>query len=241
MADMNKRGPDDDCEDGEGERGERGERGRRGHRGHRGRDGRDGTTGPTGPTGSSTSATGFTGPTGPTGATGGFGSTGPTGPSGEGSQGLVAYGYAAGIETYSFTQGIDVQFDQGGLVFPNAGITPPAPNGTAFTILTTGDYEYDLYFCGHVQANTGNTSVDLGIFVNGASAGAAHTFRSNFNSVNANANDELVCRGEGIIHLVAGDLVTMRVVSPAKGTASSNAVGGDATANRTLSLKKLSA
>lgn len=236
MSDMNKRGPDDDCE-GEGERGERGERGRRGHRGHRGRDGRDGATGPTGPTGSSSGSTGFTGPTG---ATGGFGSTGPTGPSGEGSQGLVAYGYAAGINTTDFTQGIDVQFDQGGLVFPNAGLTPPAPNGTAFTILTTGDYEYDFYFCGHVQANVGNTSVDLGIFVNGVSAGTAHTFRSNFNLTGASADDELVCRGEGIIHLVAGDLVTIRVVSPAKGTASSNARGGDATANRTLSLKKLS-
>jgi hypothetical protein len=233
---MNKRGPDDDCE-GEGERGERGERGRRGHRGHRGRDGRDGATGPTGPTGSSSSATGFTGPTGPTGD---FGQTGPTGPSGEGSQGLVAYGYAVGILEYEFTQGIDVQFDQGGLVFPNAGLTPPAPNGTAFTILTTGDYEYEFYFCGHVLTNTGNASVDLGIFVNGASAGTAHTFRSNFDSPGS-ANDELVCRGEGILNLTAGDLVTLRFVAPAKGLAVSNAVGGDATANRTLSLKKLSA
>lgn len=223
---MNKRGPDD-CEDG----GERGERGRRGHRGHRGRDGRDGDTGPTGP---ASSSDGFTGPTGATGP-GGF--TGATGPSGEGSQGLAAYGYAAGILEYEFGQGIDVQFDQGGLVFPNLGLMPPAPNGTAFTILTTGDYEYEFYFSG--QTNTGNASVDLGIFVKGVSAGTAHTFRSNFDSPGS-ANDELVCRGEGIIHLVAGDLVTLHFVAPAKGIAPATAVGGDATANRTLSLKKLS-
>src|SRR5574342_15185 len=50
MADINKRGTDDDCGE-DGERGERGKRGRRGHRGHRGHDGRDGATGPAGPIG----------------------------------------------------------------------------------------------------------------------------------------------------------------------------------------------
>src|SRR5574342_12367 len=92
MADITKRGPDDDCEDG-GERGERGERGRRGHRGHRGHDGRDGATGPTGPTGNGSAgptgpagSTGSTGPTGPTGIAGtstNTGATGPTGPTGD--------------------------------------------------------------------------------------------------------------------------------------------------------------
>jgi hypothetical protein len=233
VSDMNKRGPDcdDDCE------GERGKRGKRGHRGHRGHDGRDGETGPTGATGPTGPSDGPTGPTGPTGTTG---FTGPQGPTGSG-EGLAAYGHAVGIAEFQLDPDIPVQFDLGGLVFPNSGITPPAPNGTSFTILSSGDYEYNFYVAGHVLNSPDDVGIDIALFVNGATAGAAHTFRSDHQLNTTNENDTLVCRGQGLISLVAGNTVTIALVSPTRVIVTAFSDPGVVQgANRTLSLKKLS-
>jgi hypothetical protein len=132
-----------------------------------------------------------------------------------------------------------VAFDLGGLVFPNVGLTPPAPNGTTFTILSTGDYKYNFYFAAHVLVSPANVGLDLAIFVNGVSAGLAHTFRSDHDDTN-NENSELVCQGDGILRLAASDLVTLRFVAPTKGIAAASAAGNVPGANRTLSLMKLS-
>jgi hypothetical protein len=155
-------------------------------------------------------------------------------------QGLAAYAYAAGIQEFDYTQNQDIQFDLGGLVFPNVGITPPAPNGSTFVVLSAGDYEYDFYFAAHVLVNPATVGLDLAIFLNGVSAGPAHTFRSNHNA-SGSADDELVVRGQGLLSIAAGTLVTLRFVSPTKGTATANGAGSVQGANRTLSLKKLSA
>lgn len=208
---------------GRGRRGPRGERGHRGERGERGDRGHEGTTGPTGSIGS----TGFTGPTGPTG-------TSPNG--------LGSYGYAAGIEGDTIAANADVDFDQGGLVFPHVGITPPSPGGTGFTVLSDGDYEYEFYVVGgHNNADT--TSMVFGIFLDGVSPGAAHEFRSN---QQASAADIQVVRGEGIINIGAGTTVTLRNRT-GSGTIAVDVSAGapgpeprEVTANRTLSLKKLS-
>ncbi len=221
MSDINKRAGEEECGDGR-------KRGKRGHRGH------DGAPGPTGPTGPSD------GPTGPTGPTGFTGFTGPQGPTGSG-QGLAAYGYAVGIAEYQLDFEIPVQFDLGGLVFPNSGITPPAPNGTSFTILSSGDYEYDFYVAGHVLNSPDNVGIDIALFVNGVTAGSPHTFRSDHQLNTTNANDTLVCRGQGIINLTAGSLVSIALRSQTRVIATATSDGGDGpSANRTLSLKKLS-
>ena len=201
-----------------GSRGPRGPRGPEGHRGDRGRKGDDGDDGDTG----------ATGPTGPTGASD--------------AQGLAAYGHAVGINSDTFNANVDVRFDQGGLIFPNIGITVPTPGGTAFTILSTGDYEYDFYVAAHNPQNPGTTALTFAIFLNGGSAGAAHEFRSNQQLAGA-TGDTMVVRGQGIIRLVAGTIVTLRNRSGAgtvKVEVDAAAPGGEQGANRTLSLKKLS-
>lgn len=253
MSDISKRGPD--CDD-DGERGERGKRGKRGHRGHDGErgergeqgerghdghDGRDGDTGPTGPTGptgftgpAGSSDDGFTGPTGPTGATGDTGPQGPTGSS-EGGQGLAAYGYAANFGQQVVDADQAVIFSLGGLVFPNVGITPPAPGGNSFTILTEGDYEYIFYAVAqHEDADS--TVMQFAIFVNGVNQGPGHEFSSNFSG---DGNDVQLVRGQGIIHLEAGDVVTL-VNRTSNGTRDVQLISSTESNNATLSLKKLS-
>lgn len=242
---MNKRGPDcdDDCD---GERGKRGKRGHRGHRGHDGRDGHDGDTGPTGPTGDG--GTGPTGPTGPsdgptgptgpgfTGGTGPQGPQGPTGPSEGG--GLAAYGYAVNFGQQTVDVDQAVIFSLGGLVFPNVGITPPAPAGMAFTILSEGDYEYIFYAVAqHGEADS--LTMQFAIFVNGVNQGTGHEFNSNFAG---DGNDVQLVRGQGIIHLLAGDVVTLvnRTGQPVTPT-DVQLISSIEANNATLSLKKLSA
>jgi len=219
MSDITRRIPD--CEeDGEG---------KRGHRGHRGN---DGSTGPTGPTGPSSGPTGPTGPSGPTGSTGPGGATGPTG-----TAGLAAYGYAVGTADSTIASNTDVTFDEGGNAFPNVGITVPAPGGTSFTILTTGDYEYNFYVVGQ-HDNAATTSMVFSLFVNGVQFQlATHTFRSN---QGAGASDIQLVRGDGIIHLTAGDVVTLRNLTASAIVVTALAPIGIAATNRTLSLKKLS-
>jgi hypothetical protein len=155
-------------------------------------------------------------------------------------QGLPAYGHAVGIQNYQINPGDPVQFDLGGLVFPNVGITVPAPNGTAFSILTSGDYEYDFYVAAHVLNSPDDFGIDMTLYLNGVSAGPAHTFRSDHQRT-TNENDTLVCRGQGLINLVAGTSVTLVLESPTKLDATAFSDPGVVQgANRTLSLKKLS-
>lgn len=195
----------------EGERGERGERGRRGHRG------------PTGPTGS-------------------FGSTGATGPSGVSPQGLAAYGYLVGIDDDTILANADVTFGSGigtGLGFPIL------PGGSAFTLLSDGDYEFNFYVVGQ-HANGSTVSLEFGLFGNGFPLGAAYEFRSNQGTGVDAINDIQVVRGQGIIHLVAGTAVSVRNRT-GSGTGglpvflTAVAPGGEQGANRTFTMKKLSA
>ena len=179
---------------------------------------------------------GHRGHDGPTGPTGPDGFTGATGPDGFFSQ---AYGYAAGTASAMIVEDTDVVFDQGSVVA--VSITGPAPGGTSFVIETAGDYEYIFYVAGTPQ-NAATTSMQFAIFVNGVSQGVVHEFRA---SLGASMSDVQLIRGEGILSLLAGDVVTLHnrtgsgtlsvaVTSTAPGT-------GEVSTNRTLSLKKLSA
>src|SRR5262245_48837909 len=166
------------------------------------------------------------------------GARGPTGPTGATGGSSAAYGYAAGINDDAIPAGTDVAFDLGGLMFPNVGITPPSPGGNSFVVLTAGDYEYDFYVAGQ-HANAATRPLEFAIFVNSSPQGAAHEFRSN---QQAAASDVQVCRGQGIISLQAGDVVTLnnRTFSPTVLVTAIPPGGGEQAANRTLSLKKLS-
>lgn len=179
-------------------------------------------------------AGGFTGPTG---------SSGPTGPTGSSIvQGLSAYGYAVGADGTTIPPNADVIFDLGGLAFPHAGIIPPSPGGVGFTVLVTGDYEYDFYVAGHNVDTPATTGLEFALFLDGSPQGVAHEFRSNQQG-GGSANDTLVVRGQGIIAISAGATVTIRNRSGGGVTAivvTAFAPGGEPGANRTLSLKKLS-
>ncbi len=162
--------------------------------------------------------------TGATGATGAFG------------EGLGAYGHAVGTNDDAFDVNEAVRFNLGGLVFPNVGITPPAPGGISFIILSSGDYEYNFFVAGQ-HSTGGTTSMVFGLFLNGVSAGVPHTFRSNQGS---NNNDVQVVRGQGLISIAAGVAVSIENLSGEKVNVTALAPGGVASANRTLTLKKLS-
>jgi len=157
------------------------------------------------------------------------------------SYGLVAYGYAVGDADTTIAGNTDVTFNLGGAAFPNVGLTPPAPGGTTFTILTDGDYEYNFYVAALNPSPT-TTALEFAIFVDGSSAGAAHEFRSNQQTSSSSDDTQVVC-GQGIISLAAGDSVTLRNRTGSGGVtvvADGVAPGGEQGANRTLSLKKLS-
>ena len=201
-----------------------------------------GPTGETGPTGA-----GFTGPAGesivgPTGATG-SGFTGPTGqgPTGAtGTGGILAYGYAVGQSDALIGANADVIFDLGATTFPNAGFTSvPAPAGTSFVLSTSGVYEFDFYVAGTPSANF---PLEFSIYRNGAQAnvgGNGYEFRS---QTTASATDVLVCRGEGIILLTAGDVITLHnrtQTVTATVLCTSVPPGGEAGPNRTLTLKRI--
>jgi len=186
---------------------ERGERGKRGH------------SGPVGPTG----------PIGTTGATGPTGSTAPTG--------LAACGYAVSIFDTIIPANADVQFDQGGLSLPHVGITPPAPGGDTFTVLSDGIYEYDFYVVGsHTDSST--TPLVFAIFLDGASQGVEHAFQSN---VQVSRTNLQVVRGEGLISIGAGAAVSLRNQTTDAGGISTavDTPSGVAATNCTLTLKKV--
>lgn len=120
-------------------------------------------------------------------------------------------------------------------MFPNVGITPPAPAGNSFTILSEGDYEYIFYAVGQHDQATSQT-MQFAIYVNGVNQGPGHEFNSNFAG---DANDVQLVRGEGIIHLLAGDVVTL-VNRTGNGTVKVQLISSTESNNATLSLKKLS-
>jgi hypothetical protein len=152
---------------------------------------------------------GTTGPTGYTGYTGTTGYTGPAGAAG----GLLAYGTAVGDAAAAVVGNAAIVFDLGGTVYPNAGITVPAPGGTAFTILTTGVYEFSFYVAATSNADT-TESVQIGIFINGAQASApnaaGYRYQSSLGSTAGNVN---VVKGEGLISLTSGASITLNNVT----------------------------
>jgi hypothetical protein len=186
-----------------------------GERGKRGKRGHDGSTGPTGPTGA----------------------TGPSGLDVE-----PVYGYAVADSLQTVNPNTDVVFNLGGTPFPSAGLTPPAPGGTTFVVLTAGDYEYNFYVAGS-NFQLFNPLV-FEIFLNGSGQGPAHRFRSNLQPVDPSQADLKVCRGQGILSIGAGSLVTLRNANIDVVTLQPQVQGdselGITTANATLSLKKLS-
>lgn len=155
--------------------------------------------------------------------------------------GLAAYGFAVGDADTSIAGNVDVSFNLGGAAFPNVGLTPPAPGGTTFTILSDGDYEYNFYVAA-LNPDSTTTALEFVLFLNGVSAGAPHEFRSN-QETSSSSDDTQVVRGQGIINLAAADSVTLRNRTGSGAVtvvANGIAPGGEQGANRTLSLKKIS-
>lgn len=150
---------------------------------------------------------------------------------------MTAFGYAVGQSDTTIGANANVVFDLGATPFPNQGFTSvPAPAGTSFVIASAGAYEYDFYVAGLPSTNT---QLEFAITVNGVVQGPSHEFRSDST---ATATDVLTVRGQGIILLAAADVVTLRnrTLSGVDSVlVTSVPAGGEAGANRTLSLKKL--
>lgn len=183
-----------------------------------------------------TGATGAAG-TGTTGATGAGGTTGATGAGGGGV--APAYGVARGASATTITLDSDVVFDLGGTPYPNTGFTSvPAPGGTAFVVAATGDYEYDFYVTG-THAAMGTTPLGFEVYVNGASVSRDY---QQVGPLNPTSQQAVV--GHGIIHLTAGQSVTLhnRTNTTTDGVVVTNpaAVGADAgSCNRMFSLTRV--
>lgn len=160
--------------------------------------------------------------------------------------GLTAYGYAVNSSDAIIGADTDVIFNLGGAIFPNAGITVPAPGGTTFTILSTGVYEFDFIVIGtHVPSTT--IPLQMTLHVNGAVPAnpSAYAFSSNTQGaiMPEEARDVQICHGHGLINLAIGNLVTLHNITNASTeTVTVTALGGgvgDPRANATLKLTKI--
>jgi hypothetical protein len=149
-----------------------------------------------------TLGSGATGATGAAGATG-AGATGATGAAGGGGV-SPAYGVAYGASSTVIGLDSDVTFDLGATPFPNVGFTSvPAPAGSAFVVATTGDYEFDFYVTG-THAAMATVPLVFEIYVNGASVARNFQF---IGALNPTLQQSVI--GHGIIHLTAGQSVTL--------------------------------
>jgi hypothetical protein len=200
--------------------------------------------GATGATGAA--ATGATGAIGATGATGAGGSTGATGSGATGATGAAggggvtpAYGVAYGASSTVIGADSAVVFDLGATPFPNSGFTSvPAPAGTAFVVATTGDYEFDFYVTG-THAAMATVPLVFEVYVNGASVAR------NFQFIGAsNPTTQQTVVGHGIIHLTAGQSVTLHnrtnTVTDAVTVTNPAEAGSDAgSCNRMFALNRI--
>jgi len=107
-------------------------------------------------------------------------------------------------------------------------------------VATTGDYEFDFYVAGDHQTS-GTTPLAFAIFIGGVSAGTNYEFVGDQGN-----NAAQVCVGHGIIHLTAGDNVTLRNRTNTGGGGESvnvsnpAGVGADAdSSNRMFSLSRV--
>jgi hypothetical protein len=208
--------------------------------------GASGAVGATGATGSPGGATGATGS--PGGATGATGSQGATGAAGGGV--APAYGVAYGASAAAIGADSAVVFDLGASPYPNQGFTSvPAPGGTAFVVATTGDYEFDFYVVGNNPAFA-TVPLVFAVFINGAStAGTTGNptgteFVGELNPDPALPATRETVIGHGILHLVAGQSVTLHnrtnTVTDVVTVFNPAAVGSDAGSyNRMFSLNRV--
>ena len=168
-----------------------------------------------------------------------------------GSAGLSVYGYAVGQSDATIGADANVVFDLGATPFPNTGFTSvPTAGGTdagnadAFVIATTGAYEFNFYIAGN-HASGATVPLEFALWRNGAVAsvgGNAFEFRSNQQATWATGDTQVVV-GHGIIQLTAGDVIQLHNrtnLTTDTVTVTSIPTGGEASPNRTFSLKKIS-
>lgn len=196
---------------GVGPTGPTGPTGTSGVTGPNGPTGATGSTGPTGPTGpagaTGAGTTGPTGNTGPTGATGAAGATGPTGPA-------ATNIYASAVGSTGLTIGFgvgtrDVPFDTIG---PSNGITPPAPNGTTFTILTGGVYAFWYQVRGLPETTNPPTPLQFLLIRNATTDILATEFAADTqvtSVLGSNPTPTWTVNGAGLCNLLAGDQITL--------------------------------
>jgi hypothetical protein len=198
-----------------------------------------GNTGATGLGNTGATGLGNTGNTGATGLgpTGTTGRTGATGISGGGTS-LSVYGYAVGQSDAVIGADADVVFDLNTNTSPTAGFTSVPNASTAFVIASAGVYMFDFYVSGLPSTNV---PLEFTLYVNGAAPALATKFEFR-SSTTATATDKLTVIGHGLIQLAAADSVTLHnrtnTVTDTV-TVTSVPLGGEAGANRTLSLVKI--
>jgi len=149
-----------------------------------------------------------------------------------------AYGYAIGAnDEYTIDADADVVFNLGATPSLNLG---DFTDSTTFTATMPGIYQFNLYVIGNANLDDERVMLCFAIYVNHSSV---QEFKS---GVNINSESQLVCTGDGMITLRAGDEITLHnrtttvlgdqtavYVRPGA------AFGGDNCTNRALTLRRL--
>jgi hypothetical protein len=179
-----------------------------------------GMTGLRGPTGASGTA-GATGPTGATGSAGPAGAVGGIGPGGPpGGAGTVAYAYIYNLGTQSVAIDANVNFDSNGDL---SGFTHTAGT-TGLAVASAGEYRVDF----SVTADEPNqfTLMDNGLAVPGSTYGSG---------AGTQQND-----GQVVLHLAAGDVLTLENHASAAAVTLQTLAGGTETnVNASLTAEQL--
>ncbi|MDR3550515.1 MAG: collagen-like protein [Candidatus Babeliales bacterium] len=218
-----------------------------------------GSTGPTGATGvgatGPTGITGTTGATGSAGATGPTGTTGPTGATGAGATGAtgatgtpgpsLGYAYACNTAAQVVAAGGNVTFNLS--ASPSSGITPPAPAGNSFTILTSGVYRIQYQVRGTPSTLTPPGALQFELTANSVEAPpgtvlGCSTYASDVQTTSLAAAGTEAVNGYTIVNLTAGDVIRLHNITLSSVDSVSLAavpVGGTSAVNASMLIERL--
>jgi hypothetical protein len=174
--------------------------------------------GPIGPTGSA-GGQGVTGADGVPGAAGSTGAAGATGPTG--SNGLSQYAYIYNLSAETVALEADVTLDTNGVM--TSGITH-APGTAGITLVNSGIYKVTF-------SVSGTEPNQMALFVNGAMAPG---------TVYGSGAGTQQNSGLAIIHITAGEVLTVRNHSSAAAIGLASVIGGtQANSNAAVAIEKL--
>lgn len=192
-----------------------------------------GAIGAAGPAG----AQGIAGAIGAIGAAGAAGATGAAGIPGVG--GILGYAYACNTATTTVLAGGNVTFSIS--TAPAFGITPPAPAGTSFTILTSGIYTIQFHVRGTPLTLTPPSALQFEATANGTPLPCAN-YASSVQTTSLPAAGTEAVNGYTLVALTAGDVIQLHNVTLDSADSVSLAdvpVGGPSSVNASMMILRV--